>query len=197
MDITAVGIVPQAKKAPPTNQGERGKAGIAASGDNSKKLGRGHQRGAGFVVFALAGSAGQVSVCSKLSQDSRSCVSALSQVGKHSGGSGGCLAYPGSGGICTDLTGKDGSGAGGVAHPISDHTTSNTSSVTLLTNGLDFGGVGFLCIDQLLFCLAAGFGKVCALALGCRHVFGGLRPERIVGISFSRELCPRGDIARK
>jgi hypothetical protein len=92
-----------------------------------------------------------VGVVSRESQDSRSLVSPLSQVGEQIGGIGGCFAYLGSGGICTDLTGKLGSGAGGVAQPDSNNIASSPlGSASRVSRG-DFFGVYFEGIIQLLF----------------------------------------------
>jgi hypothetical protein len=75
------------------------------------------------------------------SQDSRSLFSALKHVGEHSGGIGGCCAYIGSVGICADLTGKLGGGAGGVAQADSNNSTSSTVSGAIRMNSGDFLGM--------------------------------------------------------
>jgi hypothetical protein len=90
-----------------------------------------------------------VGVVSSVSQYSRSSFSALKHVGEHSGGIGGCCAYLGSVGICADLTGKLGGGAGGVAQPDSNNSASDTvSSASRISRG-DFCGVYFDGIIQL------------------------------------------------
>jgi hypothetical protein len=95
-----------------------------------------------------------VGVVSRESQDSRSLVSPLSQVGEQIGGSAGCCAYLGSGGICAGLTGKLGSGAGGVAQPDSNNSASDTlGSASRVSRG-DFFGVYFDGIIQLLLDLS-------------------------------------------
>jgi hypothetical protein len=109
---------------------------------------------AGFGVSALAGGTGKVGVVSSVSQDSRSFVSPLAHVGEQSGGIGGCLAYPGSGGICMDLTGELGGGAGGVAQPLSHNNTGTAISGARSSRRLNFSGVGFSGISQLLFSFA-------------------------------------------
>jgi hypothetical protein len=101
----------------------------------------GFQFVAGFGVSALTGCTGKVGVVSSVSQYSRSLFSALKHVGKHSGGIGGCLAYPGSGGICADLTSKFGGGAGGVAQADSNNSTSSTVSGASRMNSGDFLGM--------------------------------------------------------
>jgi hypothetical protein len=125
---------------------------------------------AGFVVSALAGGTGKMGVVSRASQDSRTLVRFLSQLGEHSGGIGGCLAYPGSGGICTDLTGKLGGGAGGVAQPDSHNSASTAISGSRSSRRLNFSGVGFSGISQLLFGFAVArflirAGRLCRQSL--------------------------------
>jgi hypothetical protein len=110
---------------------------------------------AGFGVSAFTGGTGKLGVVSRASQDSRTLVRFLSQLGKHSGGSAGCLAYPGRGGICTDLTGKFGGGAGGVAQPDSNNSASSAVSGASRTNSGDFLGMYFSGISQLLLGLSA------------------------------------------
>jgi hypothetical protein len=78
-------------------------------------------------------------------------VSALKHVGKHSGGSAGCCAYLGSVGICADLTGKLGGGAGGVAQPDTNNSTSSPLGSASRVSCGDFCGVYFEGIIQLLF----------------------------------------------
>jgi hypothetical protein len=95
-----------------------------------------------------------VGVIKRASQDSRTLVRFLSQVGEHSGGIGGCFAYPGSCGICAGLTGKGSGGAGGVAQPDSNNSASGAvSSASRVSRG-DFLGVYFDCINQLLLDLS-------------------------------------------
>jgi hypothetical protein len=95
-----------------------------------------------------------VGVVSSVSQYSRSLFSALKHVGKHSGGSAGCCAYLGSVGICADLTGKLGGGAGGVAQPDSNNSASDTlGSASRVSRG-DFCSVYFDGIIQFLLDLS-------------------------------------------
>jgi hypothetical protein len=112
------------------------------------------QRLSGFFVSALTSGTGKVGVVSRASQDSRTLVRFLSQLGEHSGGIGGCCAYIGSVGICADLTGKLGGGAGGVAQPDSNNSASDTlGSASRVSRG-DFFGVYFDGIIQLLLDLS-------------------------------------------
>jgi hypothetical protein len=124
-----------------------------------------------------------VGIISRASQDSRTLVRFVSQVGEHSGGSGGCFAYSGSGGICTDLTGKLGSGAGGVAQPDSHSSTSSAINCPSLTNGFDFSRVSFVCIGKLLFCGAAfGFFGCAGFVGGCYLLGIGCAAFRVCGL---------------
>jgi hypothetical protein len=111
-----------------------------------------------------------VGVVSSVSQYSRSLFSALKHVGKHSGGSAGCCAYLGSVGICADLTGKLGGGAGGVAQPDSNNSASDTLGSASRVSCGDFCGVYFDGIIQLLFdqsvrCLQVRSGRLAGQAL--------------------------------
>jgi hypothetical protein len=96
--------------------------------------------------------------------------SALKHVGEHSGGIAGCCAYLGSGGICADLTGKLGGGAGGVAQPDTNNSTSDTLGSASRVSCGDFCGVYFDGIIQLLFdqsvrCLQVRSGRLAGQAL--------------------------------
>jgi hypothetical protein len=148
------------------------------------------QRLSGFGVSAFTGCAGKVGVVSRASQDSRTLVRFISQLGKHSGGSAGCCAYLGSVGICADLTGKLGSGAGGVAQPDSNNSTSDTlGSASRVSRG-DFLGVYFDCIIQLLLglsvrCFLERSGRLAGQALDIPERLSTRRPgshPAVVGV---------------
>jgi hypothetical protein len=107
--------------------------------------------------------------------------SALKHVGKHSGGSAGCCAYLGSVGICADLTGKLGSGAGSVAQPDSNNSASGTvSSASRVSRG-DFLGVYFdgiiqLLLDQSVRCFLDRAGRLLRQALDIPERLSTRRP---------------------
>jgi hypothetical protein len=107
--------------------------------------------------------------------------SALKHVGKHSGGSAGCCAYLGSVGICADLTGKLGSGAGSVAQPDSNNSASGkVSSASRVSRG-DFFGVYFdgiiqLLLDLSVFRFLVRAGRLLRQALDIPLRLGSCRP---------------------
>ena len=120
----------------------------------------------------------------RFSQDSRSLVSEDEQVGKHSGGSAGCRAVAGSGGIAGGSTRSGGKGGGLLAQLAS----SSASAASIGLSARETGIVGILGL-LVLGDAAQGLLRVLAAFLGRLGMLRGSVPLDLGPVFGQLELC--------